>query len=97
MPHCLKFALRWNRAIALADVQIGSIATELGYPRDVRFPPIDRTTDIWACLSRRHERLAQLEMKVAANWAALIERDPDPVLCPPRDMAEKAQSIIRHD
>jgi hypothetical protein len=47
--------------------------------------------------NRRHERLAQLEMKEAANWAALIERDPDPVLRPPHDMAEQAQSIVRHD
>lgn len=36
-------------------------------------------------------------MKEAANRAALIERDPDPGLCSPHDVAEQAQSIVRHD
>ena len=36
-------------------------------------------------------------VSAAANGAALIKRDPDTVLCPPHDMAEQAQSIVRHD
>jgi hypothetical protein len=46
---------------------------------------------------KRHERWAQFELKVAADGAALIKHDPDPVLCPPYDMAEQAQSIVQYD
>jgi hypothetical protein len=51
--------------------------------------------NLW--VARRRSCFAWLKMKGGPNRAALIERDADPELCSPHDMAGQAQSIVRHD